>query len=448
MATSKKYFGTDGIRGMVGESLINPEFVLKLGWAFGSVLRSKTGSKVLIGKDTRISGYLLESVLEAGLISSGVDVCLLGPMPTPGIAYLTRAFRAQAGIVISASHNPYYDNGIKIFATDGTKISDSLELAIEKAMDKPMQTVDSSKLGKAKRIVDSTGRYVEFCKSTLGLNSNLKGIKIVVDCANGATYNVAPCVLQELGANVVKLNCSPDGFNINESSGSTCPKNLAKTVCSEGADVGIAFDGDGDRVIMVDNTGNVVDGDELLFIMAKNYHVNSTLRGGIIGTSMSNFGLEVGFSKLGIDFKRTHVGDRHILSALRDNGWILGGESSGHIVHLGLTTTGDGIVTALQILSIMCQSGKSLFDLKSEMSKVPQVLLNVKTAKKMDVANIQSVKKAVKHAEKTLGNTGRVLIRNSGTEPLVRVMVEGEDANLVERLAKELALVVKNETGK
>ena len=442
MTTERKYFGTDGIRGRLGESLINPEFVLKLGWAAGVALQKNGKGRVLIGKDTRISGYLLESVLEAGLTAAGVNVNLLGPMPTPGIAYLTRTLRAEAGIVISASHNPYYDNGIKFFGPDGTKISDEIENLIELEIDKPMQMVPPARLGKAKRIIDAVGRYVEFCKSTLGLGSRLTGMKIVIDCANGATYQAAPLVLRELGAEVIELSVNPNGFNINEHCGSTHPENLARRVLAEKAHVGVAFDGDGDRLIMVDHKGEIVDGDEILFIMAKHYQENNLLQGGVIGTSMTNFGLELAFSDLAIPFKRTKVGDRHVLEGLRNHNWLLGGESSGHIVNLGLTTTGDGIVSALQILSIVYNTGKTLFDLKSQVNKFPQILLNVEIQRPISLDKEPEISKAVESAEKRLGKRGRILIRPSGTEPVVRVMVEGDNLDLVKALAAELAEIV------
>lgn len=439
----KKYFGTDGIRGQVGESLINPEFVLKLGWAAGKVLSSHHTSQVLIGKDTRISGYLLESVLEAGLSAAGVNALMLGPMPTPAVAYLTRTLRTQAGIVISASHNPYQDNGIKFFSPLGMKLSDEIELAIEAQLDKPMQMVSAAKLGKARRVDDAPGRYIEFCKSTLGLNRSLKGLKIVIDCSHGATYQIAPAVLQELGAEIIELGTDPDGFNINDNCGSTHPKMLRTVVVAEEADCGIAFDGDGDRVIMVDNKGEIVDGDELLFIMVKNSLKNRKLQGGVVGTLMSNCGLEVGLRKLGLDFVRAKVGDRYVLEALQANNWLIGGESSGHIIHLGITTTGDGIISALQVLDAMCTCGKTLHELKSEMTKFPQVLINVKCAKLANVKDEPKIKSAVQKVEKQLGSSGRVLLRASGTEPLIRVMVEGEDLAQITVLAEDLVNVVK-----
>lgn len=441
----RKYFGTDGIRGRVGASCVNPEFVLKLGWAAGMVLKNGAGSKVLIGKDTRISGYLLESVLEAGLSSAGVDTHLLGPMPTPAVAYLTRTLRARAGIVISASHNPYYDNGIKFFSENGTKLPDHAERAIEEYLHKPLKIVDASVLGKAKRVNDAQGRYIEFCKSTLGLGRNLNGLKIVVDCANGATYKVAPAVFSELGADVITIAVDPDGFNINENCGSTRPAVLSRIVLAEQADLGIALDGDGDRVIMVDHTGEVVDGDELVFIMAKHGFAQGTLGGGVIGTVMSNLGLELALQSLGIAFVRTKVGDRHVLEALRANGWLLGGESSGHIVHLGITTTGDGIISALQILAVMFDQQRSLRELKGEMIKTPQALVNVAHNENLQfvLEREAHVQNAIRKVEEHLGNAGRVLVRQSGTEPVIRVMVEGGNANVVEQHAAELAAIVK-----
>lgn len=439
MAT-KKYFGTDGIRGLVGGDMINPEFVLKLGWAIGRVLNEKFGdAKILIGKDTRISGYLLESVLEAGLSAAGVNAWMLGPMPTPAVAYLTRTFRAQAGIEISASHNPYYDNGIKFFSSEGKKLSDQFELAIEEQMHKPMKVVDSANLGKVKRLKDAQGRYIEFCKSTLGIKNSLHGLKIVVDCANGATYQIAPAVLRELGANVVEIGAEPNGLNINDNCGSTAPELLAKTVLLEQADLGIAFDGDGDRVIMVDHKGEVVDGDELVFIIAKFGFAKGILHGGIVGTMMSNMGLEISLRRLGIDFKRTQVGDRHVIKALYDNDWLLGGESSGHIAHLGFTTTGDGIISALQVLNAIIGSAQSLHELKSQMVKCPQVLINVKCNNPKDCVNNPKIDAIIADIANSLGEHSRILLRPSGTEPVIRVMAEGENADLVAKGARTLA---------
>lgn len=442
----RKYFGTDGIRGRVGVPPINAEFVLKLGWAVGQVLVAREGGgKVLIGKDTRISGYMFESALEAGLSAAGVDIHLLGPMPTPAIAYLTRTLRAQAGIVISASHNPYYDNGIKFFSAQGSKLPDELELAIEAQLHIPMTTVDSARLGKASRVDDASGRYIEFCKSTVPAYSSLKGMRIVVDCANGATYHIAPDVFRELGAEVVELNTQPDGFNINDNCGSTNPEILQKIVRAEQADIGVAMDGDGDRVTMVDHKGEVLDGDELLYIIAKNCLQDGRLQGGVVGTVMSNFGLELALKDLGIDFARSKVGDRHVMEELTRRGWLLGGECSGHIIWLNATTTGDGIVAALQVISAMLSAKRSLHELKKGMHKFPQAMINIKRAHKIDVHFLEqsSVVSAVKKVEARLAGKGRVLLRPSGTEPLVRVMVEGEDQQLVHTLALELADVIE-----
>lgn len=439
----RKYFGTDGLRGRVGESLINPSFVLKLGWAIGIILgKNKTG-KVLIGKDTRISGYMLESALEAGLSSAGMNIHLLGPMPTPAIAYLTRTLRAEAGIVISASHNAYHDNGIKLFSSQGAKLPDSLELAIEQQLEKPMITVDSAGLGKASRIVDAPGRYIEFCKSTVSSQVNLSKLKIVVDCAHGATYHIAPDVFRELGAEVVEIATDPDGFNINENCGSTNPEVLQKIVLAEGADVGVALDGDGDRVIMVDHKGEVVDGDEAIFIMVKHLRSTSAFEGGVVGTAMSNLGLEIALQKMDIPFKRVKVGDRYVMAELLKSNWVIGGEPSGHIVNLGLNTTGDGIISALQILSVMCKENKSLNELKLGMKKYPQVLININTSNAESVMGSLLIQEAVKAVEAKLGTQGRVILRPSGTEPVVRVMVEGEKQQLVALLARELAEAVQ-----
>jgi phosphoglucosamine mutase len=442
---ARKYFGTDGIRGRFGDEVINPQFLLKLGWAAGKVLGETANGKILIGKDTRVSGYIIESVLEAGLASAGVGVRLLGPIPTPAIAYLTRTLRASAGIVISASHNPFFDNGIKFFDANGRKLPDESELAIEEQLEKPMHLVDASRLGKVKRYVDAVGRYIEFCKSTFGeLNSNLRGFKIVLDCANGATYQVAPRVFDELGAEVITINTNPDGFNINEECGSTSPIGLRKIVIAEQADLGIAFDGDGDRVIMVDHKGEIVDGDELIYIIAKHEFATGQLKGGVVGTIMSNYGLEQSLQKIGIDFKRVQVGDRYILEGLKQTGWQLGGEVSGHIVHFGITSSGDGIVAALQVLSAMRDSEKSLFELKQEMYKMPQTLVNIKIAKSVDIASNKKIQQAMDNANKKLKASGRVLIRASGTEPLIRVMVEGEDTSQVQIIAEELAAAVNS----
>ena len=438
MSNTKQYFGTDGIRGRVGESLINPMFVMKLGWAIGKILGGNGYGKIIIGKDTRISGYMLESALEAGLSAAGMNIRLLGPMPTPAIAYLTRTFRARAGIVISASHNPYHDNGLKLFSHEGFKLPESVELAIEEQLEKPMACVGSSALGKAIRINDAPGRYIEFCKSTVPSHVNLNGFKIVIDCANGATYHVAPSVFKELGAQVVVIGDGPDGFNINERSGSTSPAILQKVVLAEEAHVGIAFDGDGDRVIMVDQHGDVVDGDELLFIIASHLQKIEKLQGGVVGTMMSNLGFEHALRQLNIPFERALVGDRHVMEKLKQHGWQLGGEGSGHIVHLALSTTGDGMISALQVLCAMVETGKTLAELKVGMTKYPQTLINVPVNEQIDLQSSHIIT-AVQHAESSLGQSGRVLLRPSGTEPVVRVMVEGEDQQQVRQLAEEIA---------
>lgn len=443
MSKTRKHFGTDGIRGRVGDQHINPEFVLKLGWAAGIVLGNNHGGKVLIGKDTRISGYMLESALEAGLSAAGMDIHLLGPMPTPGISYLTRTLRAQAGIVISASHNTYQDNGIKFFSNQGFKLPDEIELKIEEQLEKPMSTVESAKLGKAVRVVDAPGRYIEFCKSTFPHKLNLAGLKIVVDCAQGATYHVAPNVFRELGADVIKIGVHPDGFNINANCGSTKPELLQKTVLEEHADLGIAFDGDGDRVLMIDHHGEIVDGDQLLFIMVKDKLKHGKFKGGVVGTVMTNLGLEQALKELNIPFKRTQVGDRYVMEELLKSDWIIGGENSGHIVNLNLTTTGDGIISALQVLRALCDENKSLHELKKDMSKYPQILINVPVSKKIELDAQPRIQAAIQAAEQQLSKRGRVLLRASGTEPVIRVMVEGSDADEVKIIAAKLAETVK-----
>jgi phosphoglucosamine mutase len=439
---SRKYFGTDGIRGRVGEQPINAEFMLKLGWAAGRVLGQGGCARVVIGKDTRISGYMFESALEAGLSAAGVDVRLLGPMPTPAIAYLTRTLHACAGIVISASHNPHYDNGIKFFSADGTKLPDDVEAAIEREIDKPMVTVPSEHLGKAERVEDARGRYIEYCKSTFPGRLDLRGLKIVVDCANGATYQVAPSVLDELGAKVVSIGVRPDGLNINQGCGSTSPDELRSKVLEENADVGIALDGDGDRVLMVDHEGELVDGDELLYVIAMARNNSGKLSGPVVGTLMSNLGLELALKGDGIAFMRANVGDRYVMEMLQANSGIIGGESSGHIICLDRTTTGDGIVSALQVLAAMVQSEDSLHNLKQGMSKFPQIMINVPLQQRIDIDASQPIQQAVQDAEACLNGKGRVLLRPSGTEPLVRVMVEGEDEILVREQAEHLADVV------
>ncbi len=435
---SKRYFGTDGIRGKVGQFPVTPDFVLKLGWAAGKVFAREGHSKILIGKDTRISGYMFESALEAGLSAAGVDVLLTGPMPTPAVAYLARTFRADAGIVISASHNPFYDNGIKFFSSEGTKLPDEVEQAIEAQMDIAMTTVDSAELGKAKRIDDAAGRYIEFCKATAG-GISLKGLKIVLDCANGATYHVAPAVFSELGAEIVEIASSPDGLNINEECGATATQRLQKVVTAEKADLGVALDGDGDRVIMVDQHGQEIDGDELLYIIASQMRREGVFNGGVVGTLMSNFGLEQAFIRENIPFVRANVGDRYVMEQLYANDWLLGGESSGHIVCRHLTTTGDGTVAALQVLKAIVETGETLSELRQGMTKMPQTMINVRMQQKVSIDGIASIDAAVAETEKVLGERGRVLLRPSGTEPVVRVMIEGEDATEVSLLCEQLA---------
>lgn len=442
---NKSFFGTDGIRGEVGKSPMTPEFILKLGWAAGKVLAKKGKGKAIIGKDTRISGYMYESALEAGLAAAGIDSLLLGPMPTPGIAYLTRTLGAQLGVVISASHNPYMDNGIKFFSAQGTKLSDEIEYEIESELNKDISTVSSSELGKAKRIEDAQGRYIEFCKSTAPPMTNLEGLRIVVDCAHGATYHIAPNVFAELSAEVIPIGVAPNGLNINDGVGSTFPENLKQEVIKHRADIGIALDGDGDRLIMVDHKGEIVDGDEILYIIAMQSIRNAEKPKGVVGTLMSNLGLEQAIKKEGLKFARANVGDRYVLEKLKQNGWFLGGESSGHIICLNKTTTGDGIVSALQVLAGIHETGKSLNELKSGMLKFPQQLINVKIRQKVDPFSSQKVSTAVQYAEKTLADNGRVLLRASGTEPMIRVMVEGSDAQLVGELTKEIANEVANE---
>jgi len=446
---SKKYFGTDGIRGKVGEHPITPEFVMRLGYAAGKVLTSlksnlAKGAKpaVLIGKDTRISGYMLEAALEAGLSAAGVDVLLTGPMPTPAVAYLTRALRAQAGIVISASHNPYYDNGIKFFSSLGSKLPDDIEHAIEAELDKPMQVMESAHLGKARRIDDAAGRYVEFCKSTFPNDLDLRGLKIVLDCAHGATYHVAPPVFHELGAEIISIGNKPDGMNINLDVGSTHPKALQKAVLEHKADLGIAFDGDGDRVMMVDSKGNLLDGDQLLYIIALGLYSKGKLKGGVAGTLMTNLALEHALQKHQIPFARAKVGDRYVLELLNEKKWKLGGENSGHILTLDKHSSGDAIISALQVLHALKMSGKTLDELGAQLTLYPQVLINVTTKHKLDLT-LEPIQKAVKQAEAELNGAGRVLLRASGTEPKIRVMVEGQDGKLVQNLAESIALVVQ-----
>jgi len=446
---SRKYFGTDGIRGTVGQHPITADFMLKLGYAAGKVLthNTKVKKRVLIGKDTRVSGYMFESALEAGLIAAGVNVDMLGPMPTPAIAYLTRAFRASAGIVISASHNPVGDNGIKFFSADGFKLDDDIELEIEALIDQPLITNDSFTLGKARRISDATGRYVEFCKGSLPSQFNLAGFKIVLDCANGATYNAAPKVFKELGAHTITMATEPNGFNINDKCGSTYMEGLCARVVDENADFGIALDGDGDRVLFSDANGEIVDGDELIYIIAQHRLQSGQGCNGVAGTLMSNLGLELALKDLNIPFLRTKVGDRYVVEALKDNDWNLGGEASGHVLCSDLNTTGDGIVAALQVIRAISDSGKPLADLKLGMSKFPQTMINVRLAKKVDITENNAINAAVAEAEQKLADRGRVLLRPSGTEPLIRVMAEGDDQALVEQQVKAIAKIVEQQVG-
>ncbi len=442
---TRKYFGTDGIRGRVGEAPITADFFLKLGWAAGQVLtRNAVGKKrVLIGKDTRVSGYMFESALEAGLISAGVDVDMLGPMPTPAIAYLTRTFRAAAGIVISASHNSFEDNGIKFFGADGYKLSDEIELEIEALLDQPLITNDSNHLGKARRITDAAGRYVEFCKGSLPSGFTLSGMKIILDCAHGATYDVAPKVFKELGATTITMGNQPNGFNINDQCGSTYTTALSSAVLDQQADLGIAFDGDGDRVLFIDDQGDLVDGDELLFIIAQHRHTFQGGCNGVAGTQMSNLGLELALADMQIPFCRTKVGDRYVVEAMKEHDWHLGGEGSGHVLCSDLNTTGDGIASALQVLRAVSDSGKTLRELKAGMTKLPMLMINVRLPEKIDISGDAEINRAVADAEAELAGRGRVLLRPSGTEPLIRVMVEGEDSALVERSAVAIAEIVK-----
>ncbi|OGS87673.1 MAG: phosphoglucosamine mutase [Gallionellales bacterium GWA2_59_43] len=446
---SRKYFGTDGVRGRVGEHPITPQFVMHLGYAAGKVLATAEHSRgerpaVLIGKDTRISGYMLESALEAGLIAAGIDVYLAGPVPTPAVAYLTRALRLQAGVVISASHNPFEDNGIKFFSGNGTKLPDEVELAIEAELDNAMQTNSSENLGKAKRIDDAVGRYIEFCKSTFPCEMNLRGMKIVVDSAHGATYHIARHVFHELGADVIAIGAEPNGKNINDGYGATKPANLQKAVVEHKADLGIALDGDGDRLVMVDAAGNLYDGDQLLYVIARHRQTQGRMQGGVVGTLMTNLAFEHAMQKLGIPFSRAKVGDRYVMEQLLANGWQLGGENSGHVICLDKHSTGDGIVSALQVLHALRASGQSLADAGADLRLYPQVLINVKvTGKAAGLLELQAVKDAVAEAERELDGKGRVLLRPSGTEPLLRVMVEGEDGGLVRRCAERIAEVVR-----
>lgn len=440
---NRKYFGTDGVRGKVGAYPITPDFALKLGWAAGKVLASQGSKMVLIGKDTRISGYMLESALEAGLAAAGLSAAFTGPMPTPAIAYLTRTFRAEAGIVISASHNPYYDNGIKFFSAKGTKLPDEIEEAIEAMLEQPMDCVESAELGKASRINDAAGRYIEFCKGTFPAHLGLEGYKIVVDCANGATYHIAPNVFRELGAEVIEIGTDPNGLNINEKCGATDVTALQAKVVEAKADVGLAYDGDGDRIMMVDHLGNKVDGDQILFIIAREALRSGQLKGGVVGTLMSNMSLEIALKMLGVPFLRANVGDRYVLEKMLENDWTLGGENSGHIIIADKNTTGDGIVASLAVLAAMAQHKLSLNELASAVKLFPQVLINVRFAGGENPLESDAVKSVAAEVEKRLEGKGRILLRKSGTEPLIRVMVECQDAELAQQCAEEIAEAVK-----
>lgn len=440
---SRKYFGTDGIRGEIGKAPMTPDFVLKLGWAAGKVLAAKGTPLVVIGKDTRISGYMLESALEAGLVAAGVNIRLLGPMPTPAVAYLTRTFRASAGIVISASHNPYQDNGVKFFSSEGTKLSNEIELEIESYLDRELETVSSDRIGKVERVDDAAGRYIEFCKRAIPTEVSLEGLRIVVDCANGATYHVSPDVFSELGADVIQIAAKPDGININDGCGATSLGLLQKSVKEYRADLGIALDGDGDRLMMVDEKGEVVDGDEVLAIIAAHRLKEEGLNKNIIGTLMSNLGLEKAITQMGLRFHRADVGDRYVMELMRKTGGVLGGESSGHIIVRDRISTGDGTIAALQVLYAVIASGKTLHELKQVMTKYPQTLINVKIKEKIDLANNSGIQKAVKDAETQMADTGRVLLRASGTEPLIRVMVEAEEEKDTQQHAETIAKIVE-----
>jgi phosphoglucosamine mutase len=441
--SQRRYFGTDGVRGKVGQYPITPDFVLKLGWAAGRVLAKQGTKKVIIGKDTRISGYMLESALEAGLSAAGLKAIFTGPLPTPAVAYLTQTFRAEAGIVISASHNPYYDNGIKFFSSEGTKLPDAIELAIEKELDKDIECVESSELGKASRLNDAAGRYIEFCKSTFPHNLSLAGLKIVIDCAHGATYKIAPSVFKELGADVIAIGVDPDGTNINAEVGATDVRALQAKVVEENAALGLAFDGDGDRIIMVDHLGNKVDGDQIAYIIARDALRCGELKGGVVGTLMTNLGMENGLKQLGIPFVRAAVGDRYVMEQLLERDWRIGAENSGHVILLDKVTTGDAIVAALQVLASVVGAKMSLNELASGMTLYPQVLINVRFSGDANPLEADAVKQAVAKAEADLGDKGRVLLRKSGTEPLLRVMVEGEDDALVNKSAQYIADLVK-----
>lgn len=442
---TRKYFGTDGIRGRVGDAPVTPDFMLKLGWATGKVFAATDGSRptVVIGKDTRVSGYMLESALQAGLVAAGANVKLVGPLPTPGIALLTRSQKADAGIVISASHNPYYDNGIKFFNGQGSKLSDELELQIEAMIDSPMETVDSDQLGKASRIADAAGRYIEYCKSTFPDELSLKGLKIVIDCAHGATYNIAPGVFSELGADVTSMGAEPDGYNINQGVGSTEPEALQQRVMEEGADLGVAFDGDGDRLQMVNREGQLLTGDDVLYILAMHRLATGGSDSGVVGTLMTNMGLELALEQSGLRLARAKVGDRYVKELMVAEGWSLGGESSGHIICGNLSTTGDGVIAALQVLAAVVVSGRSLSQLTSGFTPLPQVLVNVRIKKGFDIAAHQAINDACERVEQALIGRGRLLLRPSGTEPVIRVMVEGDETVAIDSLANEVAEAIR-----
>lgn len=442
----RKYFGTDGVRGKTGQYPITPDFVMKLGMAAGKILAKKSGGRVIIGKDTRLSGYMLEAALEAGFSAAGVSTVLLGPMPTPAVSYLTKAFRADLGVVISASHNPFYDNGIKFFSKEGTKLPDEVELEIEQLLESDIKMAEPSALGRAYRQNDAPGRYIEFCKSTFASYLSLDGLKIVLDCANGATYHVAPSVFKELGAKVTAIGTEPNGININDGVGSTHPQQLIDTVLSTNADVGIAFDGDGDRVLMVDKHGHLLDGDALLYIIAKDKHAAGKLRGGVMGTLMTNLGLEQALHKLNIDFERRAVGDRYVMEGLLEKNWRLGGENSGHIICLDYVSTGDGIVSALQVLKALMRNNCTLSDLVEDLTLFPQELINLRTTVGFDALEDEKVQREVKAVEDFLGDSGRVLLRKSGTEPLIRVMVEGENREVIHQQAHRIADVIRQQS--
>jgi phosphoglucosamine mutase len=440
---ARRYFGTDGIRGRVGKPPMTVDFIMKLGWAAGKVLSQEGNGLVVIGKDTRVSGYMFESALEAGLAAAGLDVLLLGPMPTPAIAYITQAQRATAGIVISASHNPYHDDGVKFFNGDGFKLPDSTEEAIEAMLEQPLEMVEPEDIGKASRMEDAKGRYIEFCKSSIAFHTSLRGMKLVVDCANGATYHIAPAVFRELGAEVIEVGTSPNGMNINQGVGALHPESMREQVQEYQADLGIAFDGDGDRVMMMDANGEVKNGDHLLYVIARSRLMSGQLNGGVVGTLMTNLGFEHALDAQQIPFLRAAVGDRYVMEKLVANKWSLGGESSGHIICLDKTTTGDGIIAALQVLEWLVTQRQSLAEACGGMDIYPQTMINVPISRPLQLDSSAPVQDAVAAAEAGLGDSGRVLLRASGTEPLIRVMVEGQDAGQVEKTAAELAQVVE-----